>query len=89
MMNKSILVLTPFSLRGCRFRQPHHMRHQETQNVPVSSCRVLIAHEPLRKDSRPLLSALNVDEDIVWDSVTQELQPLIDELKKIVPPENA
>ena len=31
------------------------MRHQETQNVPVSSCRVLIAHEPFRKDSRPLL----------------------------------
>ena len=32
---------------------------------------------------------MNVDEDIVWDSVTQELQPLIDELGKIVPPENA
>jgi uncharacterized protein with HEPN domain len=32
---------------------------------------------------------MNVDEDIVWDSVTQELQPLIDELGKIVPPESA
>jgi uncharacterized protein with HEPN domain len=32
---------------------------------------------------------MNVDEDIVWDSVTQELQPLIEELKKIVPPESA
>lgn len=32
---------------------------------------------------------MNVDEDIVWDSVTQELQPLIEDLKKIVPPENA
>jgi uncharacterized protein with HEPN domain len=31
---------------------------------------------------------MNVDEDIVWDSVTQELQPLIEDLKKIVPPEN-
>jgi len=32
---------------------------------------------------------MNVDEDIVWDSVTQELQPLIEDLKKIVPPERA
>ncbi len=32
---------------------------------------------------------MNVDEDIVWDSVTQELPPLIEELKKIVPPESA
>ena len=32
---------------------------------------------------------MKVDEDIVWDSVTQELQPLIDELRKIVPPESA
>ena len=31
---------------------------------------------------------MNVDEDIVWDSVTQELQPLIEELKKIVPSES-
>jgi len=31
---------------------------------------------------------MDVDEDIVWDSVTQELQPLIEDLKKIVPPEN-
>lgn len=32
---------------------------------------------------------MNVDEDIVWDSVAHELPPLIDELKKIVPPESA
>jgi uncharacterized protein with HEPN domain len=31
---------------------------------------------------------MNVDEDIVWDSVTQELQPLIEELKKVVPSES-
>ena len=31
---------------------------------------------------------MDVDEDIVWDSVTQELQPLIKDLKKIVPLEN-
>ncbi len=30
---------------------------------------------------------MNVDEDIVWDSVTQELQPLIEDLEKIVPSE--
>jgi uncharacterized protein with HEPN domain len=30
---------------------------------------------------------MNVDEDIVWDSVTQELLPLIEDLEKIVPPE--
>lgn len=32
---------------------------------------------------------MNVDEDIVWDSVAQELPPLIEELRKIVPPESA
>lgn len=32
---------------------------------------------------------MNVDEDIVWDSVAHELPPLIEELKKIVPPESA
>ncbi|MBM2846489.1 MAG: hypothetical protein HW407_1801 [Bacteroidetes bacterium] len=32
---------------------------------------------------------MNVDEDIVWDSVTQELHPLIEELKKIAPPESS
>ena len=31
---------------------------------------------------------MNVDEDIVWDSVTQELQPLIEELKKVAPSES-
>ena len=32
---------------------------------------------------------MNVDEDIVWDSVTQELEPLIEDLKKVIPPESA
>lgn len=32
---------------------------------------------------------MNVDEDIVWDSVARELPPLIEELRKIVPPESA
>lgn len=32
---------------------------------------------------------MNVDEDIVWDSVTQELQPLIEDLEKIAPPETS
>ena len=31
---------------------------------------------------------MNVDEDIVWDSVTQELQPLIEGLKKVLPSES-
>lgn len=29
---------------------------------------------------------LNVDEDIVWDTVTRELQPLIRELERLAPP---
>jgi uncharacterized protein with HEPN domain len=29
---------------------------------------------------------LNVDEDVVWDTATQELGPLIDSLEKLVPP---
>lgn len=29
---------------------------------------------------------LNVDEDVVWRTVTQELPPLIAELEKLVPP---
>ena len=28
---------------------------------------------------------MDVDEDIVWDTVTTELQPLIDQLKRVVP----
>lgn len=28
---------------------------------------------------------LNVDEDIVWDTVSQEIQPLVDALAKILP----
>lgn len=31
---------------------------------------------------------MNVDEDILWDTVTNELPPLIDELKKMLPPED-
>lgn len=30
---------------------------------------------------------MNVDEDILWDTVTNELPPLIEELKKMLPPE--
>jgi len=30
---------------------------------------------------------MNVDEDIVWDTVSEELGPLILELEKILPPE--
>lgn len=30
---------------------------------------------------------MGVDEDVVWDSVTEELAPLIKELERIVPPE--
>lgn len=30
---------------------------------------------------------MNVDEDVVWDTVIKELPPLVAELKKIVPPE--
>jgi len=31
---------------------------------------------------------LDVDEDVVWDSVTEELQPLMIELERLVPPES-
>jgi uncharacterized protein with HEPN domain len=34
------------------------------------------------------LCYLNVDEDIVWDSVTQELQLLTEKLKEIFPSES-
>ena len=30
---------------------------------------------------------LNVDEDVVWDTVSRELHPLVAELEKIVPPD--
>jgi uncharacterized protein with HEPN domain len=29
---------------------------------------------------------MSVDEDIVWDTVRQELQPLADALERIIPP---
>ena len=54
---------------------------REAPQIPwdaISGMRSKIVHE-----------YMNVDEDIVWDSVTQELQPLIEDLKKIVPPERA
>lgn len=31
---------------------------------------------------------MNVDEDVVWDTVVKELPPLVAALEKIVPPEN-
>ncbi len=30
---------------------------------------------------------MNVDEDVVWRTATQELRPLILELERLVPPE--
>ena len=53
-------------------------RHQQIPWDAIAGMRSKIVHD-----------YMNVDEDIVWDSVTQELQPLIDDLKKIVPPESA
>ena len=52
-------------------------KHQQIPWEAISGMRSKIVHD-----------YMNVDEDIVWDSVTQELQPLIDELRKIVPPES-
>ena len=52
-------------------------RHPEIPWDAIAGMRSKIVHD-----------YMNVDEDIVWDSVTQELQPLIDELRKIVPPES-
>jgi uncharacterized protein with HEPN domain len=54
---------------------------EEHQQIPwdaIAGMRSKIVHD-----------YMNVDEDIVWDSVAQELPPLIEDLKKIVPPENA
>ena len=53
-------------------------RHPEIPWDAIAGMRSKIVHD-----------YMNVDEDIVWDSVTQELQPLIEDLKKIVPPESA
>jgi uncharacterized protein with HEPN domain len=52
-------------------------KHQQIPWEAIAGMRSKIVHD-----------YMNVDEDIVWDSVTQELQPLIDELRKIVPPES-
>lgn len=53
-------------------------RHPEIAWEAIAGMRSKIVHD-----------YMNVDEDIVWDSVTQELQPLIEELKKIAPPESS
>ena len=53
-------------------------QHQQIPWDAIAGMRSKIVHD-----------YMNVDEDIVWDSVTQELQPMIDELGKIVPPESA
>lgn len=50
--------------------------HQQIPRDAIAGMRSKIVHD-----------YLNVDEDIVRDSVTQELQPLIEDLMKIVPPE--
>jgi uncharacterized protein with HEPN domain len=52
-------------------------RHPEIPWDAIAGMRSKIVHD-----------YMNVDEDIVWDSVTQELQPLIEELKKVVPSES-
>ena len=52
-------------------------RHLEIPWDAIAGMRSKIVHD-----------YMNVDEDIVWDSVTQELQPLIEELKKVVPSES-
>ena len=52
-------------------------RHQDIPWDAIAGMRNKIVHD-----------YMDVDEHIVWDSVTQELQPLIEDLKKIVPPEN-
>jgi len=52
-------------------------RHTEIPLDAIAGMRSKIVHD-----------YMNVDEDIVWDSVTQELQPLIEELKKVVPSES-
>ena len=53
-------------------------KHQQIPWEAIAGIRSKIVHD-----------YMNVDEDIVWDSVTQELQPLIEELRKIVLPESA
>jgi uncharacterized protein with HEPN domain len=52
-------------------------RHPEIPWDAIAGMRSKIVHD-----------YMNVDEDIVWDSVTQELQPLIEELKKVIPSES-
>ena len=52
-------------------------RHPEVPWDAIAGMRSKIVHD-----------YMNVDEDIVWDSVTQELQPLIEDLKKILPSES-
>ncbi len=52
-------------------------RHPEIPWDAIAGMRSKIVHD-----------YMNVDEDIVWDSVTQELQPLIEELKKVLPSES-
>ncbi|MBI5315372.1 MAG: DUF86 domain-containing protein [Nitrospirae bacterium] len=52
-------------------------RHPEIPWDAIAGMRSKIVHD-----------YMNVDEDIVWESVTQELQPLIEELKKVLPSES-
>lgn len=77
----SVLALTHLiQVIGEAARRVPSQFREEHQQIPwdaIAGMRSKIVHD-----------YMNVDEDIVWDSVTQELQPLIDELKKIVPPES-
>jgi uncharacterized protein with HEPN domain len=59
---------------ACRVSSQFRERHPEIPWEAIAGMRSKIVHD-----------YMNVDEDIVWDSVTQELQPLIEELKKVLP----
>ena len=52
-------------------------RHPEIPRDAIAGMRSKIVHD-----------YMNVDEDIVWDSMTQELQPLTEKLKEVFPSES-
>ena len=52
-------------------------RHPEIPWDAIAGMRSKIVHD-----------YMNVDEDIVWDSMTQELQPLTEKLKEVFPSES-
>ena len=44
-------------------------------------------HEILGMRNRIVHDYMNVDEDIIWEVVQQDLPPLVEVLKNIIPPE--